>query len=222
MLSRSARLAPRLRAAGLQAAACGALGLGARSAVFQRRGLFSAATELPDIDVDGVAYGFMTSQALFTGLELGVFDAIAASPTESLDLAGLQAATGVSAPRFQTLLTALVAAHSLRRSADGVYSNSANTARFLVAGSRHYYGDYLKLQIGRQFYHRMGELPDVMRTGEAPSYASWFSDPEVRHGSARARAAEPPTALPPLTYQHRHACIPAAFFTQNESTLSTI
>ena len=36
----------------------------------------------------------------------------------------------------------------------------------------------------RQFYHRMGALPDVMRTGEAPSYASWFSDPEV---SAPAR-----------------------------------
>eukprot|EP00966_Prymnesium_polylepis_P125323 2898026-Prymnesium_polylepis.1 len=33
--------------------------------------------------------------------------------------------------------------------------------------------------MGRQFYHRMGALPDVMSTGEAPSYASWFSDPET-------------------------------------------
>jgi len=99
----------------------------------------------------------------------------------------LQAAAGVSAPRMQTLLTALVAAHSLRRSADGSYSLSKNTSRFLVSDSRHYYGDYLKLQIGRQFYHRMGALPDVMRTGEAPSYASWFSDPEVANTYTRAQ-----------------------------------
>merc|ERR1712151_634387 len=32
---------------------------------------------------------------------------------------------------------------------------------------------------GRQFYHRMGALTDAMIKGEAPSYASWFSDPEV-------------------------------------------
>merc|ERR1712087_104884 len=40
-------------------------------------------------------------------------------------------------------------------------------------------GDYLQYQIGRQFYHRMGALPDVLMTGEAPSYASWFDDPET-------------------------------------------
>merc|ERR1712151_276456 len=32
---------------------------------------------------------------------------------------------------------------------------------------------------GRQFYHTMGNLPDVMTSGKAPSYASWFSDPDV-------------------------------------------
>ena len=37
----------------------------------------SASTEEKDVDVDAVSYGFMASQALFTGLETGVFDAIA-------------------------------------------------------------------------------------------------------------------------------------------------
>merc|ERR1719243_385676 len=61
----------------------------------------------------------------------------------------------------------------------GAYRVSSNTERFLVTNSRQYYGDYLRYQMGRQFYHRMGALPDVMTTGEAPSYASWFSDPAV-------------------------------------------
>ena len=132
-----------------------------------------------DVDVDGVAYGFMASQALFTGLESGVFDAIAAAGDGGLDLAALQSAAGISAPRLQTLLTSLVGIKCLRRSATGVYTLSPNTERFLVQSSRQYYGDYLRYQMGRQFYHRMGALPDVMTTGEAPSYASWFSDPAV-------------------------------------------
>ena len=33
--------------------------------------------------------------------------------------------------------------------------------------------------MGRQFYHRMGALPDVMLTGEGPSYQEWFEDPET-------------------------------------------
>ncbi|EOD19801.1 hypothetical protein EMIHUDRAFT_117831 [Emiliania huxleyi CCMP1516] len=139
-----------------------------------------------DIDVDGVAYGFMASQALFAGLELGIFDAIAAAGG-SVDLPSLQRSSGVTAPRLQTLLTALVASKALRRSRDGAYDLSPNAARFLVSSSRHFYGDYLKLQIGRQFYHRMGALTDVMKTGEAPSYASWFSDPEVAATYTRAQ-----------------------------------
>merc|ERR1719223_2087019 len=49
----------------------------------------------------------------------------------------------------------------------------------MVSSSKNFYGDYLKFQIGRQFYHRMGALPEVMVSGKAPSYASWFSDPDV-------------------------------------------
>jgi SAM-dependent methyltransferase len=121
----------------------------------------------------------MASQAVFTGLELGVYDAIAAAGEKGLTLSELQAASSVSAPRLQTLITSLTAIKSLKRSADGSYTLSPNSSKFLVSSSRAYYGDYLRYQMGRQFYHRMGALPDVMTTGEAPSYASWFSDPEV-------------------------------------------
>lgn len=132
-----------------------------------------------DIDVDSVAYGFMASQALFAGLELDLFDAIAAAGPRGADVATLKAKCAVSAPRMQTLLTSLVAIKSLVRSDDGMYTLSPNSASYLVTDSKQYYGDYLRYQMGRQFYHTMGTLPDVMKTGEAPSYASWFSDPEV-------------------------------------------
>jgi len=141
-----------------------------------------------DVDIDSVAYGFMASQAIFTGLEVGVFDAVAAAGAGGIGLADLQQASGITAPRLQTLLTSLTAIKSLMRdSATGKYTLSDNSSKFLVQSSRHYYGDYLKYQMGRQFYHRMGALPDVMTTGVAPSYASWFSDPETAQTYTQAQ-----------------------------------
>eukprot|EP00928_Gymnodinium_smaydae_P069080 TRINITY_DN5245_c0_g2_i1.p1 TRINITY_DN5245_c0_g2~~TRINITY_DN5245_c0_g2_i1.p1 ORF type:complete len:401 (-),score=63.26 TRINITY_DN5245_c0_g2_i1:193-1395(-) len=132
-----------------------------------------------DVDLDSVAYGFMASQALFTALELSLFDHIAAKGAGGATIAQLQEACGISAGRLQTLVTALTAVKCLKRSAGGVYTLSPNTAKHMVSSSKHFYGDYLRYQIGRQFYHTMGNLPEVMTTGRAPSYASWFSDPEV-------------------------------------------
>mmetsp|Transcript_43026 Transcript_43026/g.78219 ORF Transcript_43026/g.78219 Transcript_43026/m.78219 type:complete len:402 (-) Transcript_43026:131-1336(-) len=140
---------------------------------------FSSAAPADDIDVDGVAYGFMASQALFAALELEIFDHIAAAGESGLSKEAIMEACGVKAPRLQTLLTALTAVKSLKRGSDGSYTLSPNTAMYLVKSSRHYYGDYLRYQIGRQFYHTMGTLPDTMTSGKAPSYASWFSDPAV-------------------------------------------
>merc|ERR1719454_931413 len=103
-----------------------------------------------------------------------------------MTLAKLQEATSIRAPRLQTLVTSLVAIKCLvRDSATGLYTLSPNTERFLVMSSKQYYGDYLRYQMGRQFYHRMGALPDVMTTGEAPSYASWFSDPAATYTRAQ-------------------------------------
>jgi len=140
-----------------------------------------------DVDLDSVAYGFMASQALFTALELSLFDHIAAAGASGAGAEALKKACGVEAPRLQTLLTCLVSVKCLRISPDGMYTLSPNTAQYMVTSSRHFYGDYLRYQIGRQFYRTMGELPDVMTTGKAPSYASWFSDPEVARTYTQAQ-----------------------------------
>eukprot|EP01059_Diplonema_ambulator_P030982 TRINITY_DN5544_c0_g1_i1.p1 TRINITY_DN5544_c0_g1~~TRINITY_DN5544_c0_g1_i1.p1 ORF type:complete len:276 (+),score=104.39 TRINITY_DN5544_c0_g1_i1:343-1170(+) len=66
----------------------------------------------------------------------------------------------------------------LDRSAEGAYKLTPNVERYLVESSKYYYGDYLKLQIGRQFYKRLTDLGKIMTTGEAPTYTSWFNDAE--------------------------------------------
>lgn len=157
-------------------AASSALVPAGRRAFSILRGSFS---EDDDVDLDSVAYGYMASQALFTALELEIFDNIAAAGNSGLGVADLGKAIGINAPRLKTLLTSLVAIKCLKIDAEGCYRCSENTARFMVSSSKHYYGDYLKMQIGRQFYHQMAQLPKVMKSGEATDYASWFSDPEV-------------------------------------------
>lgn len=132
-----------------------------------------------DVDIDGVAYGFMASAALFAGLELGIFDKIDAAGSNGISATQLKSACGIDAPRLQTLLTSLVALKCLKLDKSQTYTNSANVTNYLVSSAKGYYGDYLKYQMGRLFYHRMGDLPTAMSKGEAPDYASWFSDPEV-------------------------------------------
>jgi ubiquinone/menaquinone biosynthesis C-methylase UbiE len=140
-----------------------------------------------DVDLDSVAYGFMASQALFSALELKIFDAIAAKGEAGMTIDEIKTACGIDAPRTQTLVTALTAIKCLRRGEGGKYTLSPNTAQYMVTGTRHFYGDYLQYQIGRQFYHTMGNLPEVMKSGVAPSYASWFSDPEVAQTYTQAQ-----------------------------------
>jgi len=143
------------------------------------------AAETEDIDVDHVAYGFMASQALFSGLELGIFDQIdkkgSAMTTEELGQL-----VGVTAPRLQTLITALTAVKALRKGPGGI-SLSPNTAKFLVRSSKYFYGDYLRMQIGQQFYRHMGALPQIMKTGKGPDYATLFSDPTEADTYTRAQ-----------------------------------
>lgn len=154
----------------------------------QQRRAMSLFETVDDVDVDSVSYGFMASQAIFSALEMGIYDAIAESGDKGLDIAALQKKCNTTAPRLQTLLTSLTAIRSLKLdAATGCYTNSPNSSKFLVTSSRAYYGDYLRYQMGRQFYHRMGALPDVMLTGEAPSYASWFSDPETANTYTQAQ-----------------------------------
>ena len=115
-------------------------------------------------------------QALFAGLELGVFDRLATGPRSVTELA---TECGVPRNRLQTLLTALVASKCLRLDSSRRYSNSPNVQKFMVSSSKAYYGDYFKHQVGSLFYARMGQLAKVLKGEEVLNYSQWFSDPAV-------------------------------------------
>jgi predicted O-methyltransferase YrrM len=127
----------------------------------------------------------MSSQALFSALEVDLFDHIAEKGSASI--ADLQKATGIEAPRLQILVTALTAMNAMQRSAEGTYSNSPNSEKFLVRSSKYFYGDYLRLQMGQQFYRHMQTLPQIMKTGKGPTYEKLFADPAEADTYTRAQ-----------------------------------
>ena len=129
-----------------------------------------------EVDIDAIAYGYMASQTLFAALDLKVFDVIKAAG--KADLSAVKKGTNVNAPRLLTLLTALTSHGMLERDSEGNYTLTNNVDRFLTEDSKYYYGDYLKYQIGGQFYGRLDKLGNIMSSGEAPTYTKWFQNPE--------------------------------------------
>eukprot|EP00934_Nitzschia_sp_Nitz4_P005457 Nitzschia sp. Nitz4//scaffold133_size116822//16384//18375//NITZ4_003793-RA/size116822-processed-gene-0.22-mRNA-1//1//CDS//3329535354//5447//frame0 len=136
--------------------------------------------------VDEIAYAFMGSQALFSAIRAKVFDAIHEATTEiGAPFSEVERLSEVKGERLKTLLTALVSLKLLRRDIiDGVdyFTLKKATAAELVRSSRYYWGDYISEQVGGQFYTRMTNLDETMRTGTAASdgYEAWFEeDPEA-------------------------------------------
>lgn len=123
-----------------------------------------------------VAFGYMASKALFAGLHLGIFDAVAKG---SKDLETLVKETGVPERGLTTLLTALTAVGLLEKTDTG-FINSPAAQQHLVRGAVGDFGDYLRYQIDRQMYLFMHNLTDVLRgrrdTVPFVDYEAWFSD----------------------------------------------
>ena len=105
-------------------------------------------------DISAIAYGFMASKALFAALEIGVFTALADGPLAPVDLADR---TGLAARRLRTLLHALAGLGLLVRDGD-TFGNAPAADRYLVRGRAEDFGDYFRLQVGRQIYPAMLNL----------------------------------------------------------------
>jgi precorrin-6B methylase 2 len=135
-------------------------------------GALTTADEISDI-----AFGFMGSKALFAALDEGVFTHLAEGALSAGDLAQR---TDLDRDRAETLLTAL-AGLGLVTVEEGRYANSPAAEAFLVTGAKYDFGDYLRLQVGRQMYGLLDQIGPAL-TGKLPrdataSYAQWFSDP---------------------------------------------
>ncbi|ETA49864.1 methyltransferase [Ponticoccus alexandrii] len=147
-----------------------------------------AALETAD-QVSDIAFGFMGSKALFAALEVGVFTELSRQPSTAAQLAER---TAVDADRAETLLTALAGLGLVVRE-DGIYSNAPAAEAFLVRGAKHDFGDYLRLQVGRQMYGLLDQidhaLTDRLPKDATASYAEWFSDPEQARLYSRSQHA---------------------------------
>ena len=119
-------------------------------------------------DLTDIAYGFMASQALFAGLEIGVFTHLAGGP---LGVAELAVATGVAPHRMRTLVRALAGIGLLV--GDGERFTNAPAARDHLAGGG--LGEYYRLQVGRQIYPALTRLD---ARAAADSFGGWMTDPE--------------------------------------------
>ncbi|WP_375257824.1 methyltransferase [Citreimonas sp.] len=128
-------------------------------------------------ELSAIAFSFMASKALFAGLHVDLFTALADGPMSAEDLAH---ATDVPANRIVILTTALTAIGLLTQTDDGLLANAPAAEAFLSRKSKHDFGDYLRYQIDRQMYPFLLQLNAVMKD-ELPdeaiaSYHHWMAD----------------------------------------------
>jgi SAM-dependent methyltransferase len=110
-----------------------------------------------------LAGGFRQAQVLFTCVELGVFDALAARPSTPADVA---AATGADARAVELLLNAATALRLLVKDG-GRFRLDDEVGPLLTREAPTSMVHSLDLQA--QFYRRWGALPDAVRTGQRPT-----------------------------------------------------
>ncbi|MBP5855770.1 methyltransferase domain-containing protein [Marivibrio halodurans] len=130
-------------------------------------------------DLSSIAFGFMASKALFTGLHVDIFTLLADGPKTAEELAK---EAGVPANRVITLTTALASIGVLQYEEGTKLKNSPAADAFLSRKSKYDFGDYLRYQIDQQMYPFLLQLNAVMH-GELPdsaisSYQHWMADEE--------------------------------------------
>ena len=129
-------------------------------------------------EISDIAFGYMGSKALFAALDLGIFTHLSGGTRTAGEIAR---AAGLPEERCRTLMTALTGLGLTVKSGDG-FANSAAAEAFLVRGAKHDFGDYLRLQVGRQMYPLMDQIGDALTgrlaDGATDSYATWFADAE--------------------------------------------
>lgn len=128
--------------------------------------------------ISNIAFGFMGSKALFVALDLKMFTHLSGGPMTAEEMA---AASGIHRDRAETLMTAL-AGLGLLVVEDGRFANAPASEAFLVQGAKYDFGDYLRLQVGKQMYPLLNQLDGAVKgtlsEADTASYEQWFSDPD--------------------------------------------
>ncbi|MCH7585215.1 MAG: methyltransferase [Acidobacteria bacterium] len=131
-------------------------------------------------EISRIAYGFQASKALFTAIELGIFERLSDSPQT---LPALADDMNLAPNRLETLLTALTSLGLLSKDTDA-YANAPGSNDYLVPGRPRYFGDYFRLQTDRFIYPAFNDLTSLIR-GDGGSEV-WGEYEEFMRDPARA------------------------------------
>lgn len=149
--------------------------------------------------------GYLSSKALFSALELGVFDALEKGPATAEELA---ARLGLPERSTRVLLVALWGEQLVERT-DGQYRNHPAASAFLVSGSPRYMGSLATHQ--NTHFMKFAHLTDALRENKpvqlGENYSVAFGADWARHMANVTRVsallmAENLAARIPLT-EHR-------------------
>lgn len=115
-----------------------------------------------------IGFGFFSSQALLTAIQLGVFTCLSGSKKLAVEL---QNELGLHGRGLHDFLDALVALGLLAKESqqgEAVYQNSAEAARFLDQNSDDYVGGIFTMS-GNRLYRSWADLEQALRTGSPQS-----------------------------------------------------
>jgi hypothetical protein len=119
-----------------------------------------------------MATGFWVSKTVFTGLELGVFEALAGRPKT---IGEIQSSTGLPADGLGRLLTGLASLGLIHRQGD-TWANSENSERHLVSSSPAFIGGIFA-HFSYDLYPLWRYLPDAVKA-ETPRWGQAFGLPD--------------------------------------------
>jgi len=125
-------------------------------------------------EISKIAYGFMGTQALVAGLDADVFGQLRDGALTAADLAEK---TGVRADRLAMLLTPLVALGLLTKEGDR-YANAPASAKYLDPEAPEYFGEYIRLQVGKQIYPHALNIGKALAGTPVGLYQEVAEDPE--------------------------------------------
>jgi hypothetical protein len=131
--------------------------------------------------IEQVAFGYMASKVLFSGIDFGVFTELAKQP---LDSQALTNRLGLHPRSARDFLDALVALGMLERGGE-LYSNTTETDFYLDRAKATYIGNFFEMFNVRD-YPFWGSLGEALRTGKPQNeiksggdfFAVLYSNPE--------------------------------------------
>lgn len=110
-------------------------------------------------EISKIAYGFMGTQALVAALDIDLFGALRDGP---MTCGALAKRVGVRSDRLQMLLTPLVALGLLVMKKE-TYANAPASAKYLDPTTPEFFGEYIRLQVGKQIYPHASKIGDALR-----------------------------------------------------------